>query len=212
MKFKEPIPGLIHLIGAMLIIPATVILLVLGSNSAWKIVSFSVYGACFLLLFIFSATYHLLPQSAGGKYQIFRKLDHLAIYFVIAGTYTPFCLNTLRGFWGWTIFAIVWGMALFGVIVQSIYIDVWRWLTTLIYIIMGWVIVAALGPLVRVMPLEGILLLVAGGIIYTIGGVIYTLKKPNFWPKFGYHELWHTMVLLGAACHYTAILLYVALS
>ncbi len=103
-------------------------------------------------------------------------------------------------------------MALFGVIVQSIYIDVWRWLTTLIYIIMGWMILVALDPLIHYMPLGGILLLVAGGIIYTIGGVIYTIKKPNFWPKFGYHELWHTMVLLGAACHYAAILLYVALS
>jgi hemolysin III len=211
MKLKEPLSGMLHLIGAVLIIPATITLIILGNNSAWKVVSFSIYGASFFLLFLFSTLYHWLPQKAGGRFQIFRKLDHLAIYLVIAGTYTPFCLNTLRGPWGWTIFGIVWGAALFGIIVQSIYIDVWRWLTTLIYVIMGWVIVIALKPLVAVMPLDGIHWLAAGGIIYTIGGVVYTIKKPNLHPKFGFHELWHTMVLLGAACHYIAILRYVAL-
>ena len=211
MKLKEPIAGYIHLFGLLLAIPATVILIILGRDSALKIISFSIYGSCFILLFLFSVLYHWLPQSAGGKFQIFRKLDHLAIYLVIAGTYTPFCLITLNGAWGWTIFGIIWGMALIGVIAQSIYINVWRWLTTLIYIIMGWLILIAFGPLIRVLPAGGISWLIAGGVIYSIGGVIYTLRKPNLFSRFGYHELWHSMVLIAAACHYIAILLYIAL-
>jgi len=211
VKLKDPIAGLLHLIGAVLSIPALIILIVLGSGSAWKVVSFSIYGASLFVLFLFGTLYHWLPRSAGGRYQIFRKLDHIAIYFLIAGTYTPFCLNTLRGPWGWTVFSIIWSMAIFGMILQSIYIDVWRWATTLIYILMGWLVVIALKPLIQALPASGITWLVVGGIVYSIGGVIYTIKKPDLHRKFGYHELWHTLVLLGAACHFIAILFYVAL-
>ena len=211
MKLKEPAAGLIHLIGAILTIPALIILIVYGNGSAWKTASFAIYGGSFFLLFVSGTLYHWLPQGAGGKFQIFRKLDHEAIYLVIAGTYTPFCLNTLRGPAGWAIFGIVWGIALFGIIIQSIYINVSRWLTTAIYIIMGWLILFAIDPLVRVMPIPGIILLVIGGVIYSVGGVIYTIKKPNFHPVYGYHELWHTLVLIAAACHYAVILFYIAL-
>jgi len=211
MKLKEPLTGFIHLIGAVLTVPAIVLLIIIGHDSVWKVVSFSIYGSSFFLLFTFSTLYHWLPQSAGGRFQIFRKLDHLAIYLVIAGTYTPFCLNTLRGQLGWTILATIWTMALLGMIVQSVYINVWRWLTTLIYIIMGWMIILAFKPLLSVMPAEGIAWLVAGGVIYSVGGVMYALRKPNLSERFGFHELWHAMVLLAAACHYIAVLLYVAL-
>jgi hemolysin III len=210
-KLKEPLAGSIHLVGAVLSIPALIILIVFGSNSVWKVASFSVYGASLFMVFFFGALYHWLPVEAGGRFQIFRKLDHCSIYLLIAGTYTPFCLNTLRGPWGWTIFGMVWGMAIFGVIVQSVYIDVWRWLTTAVYILMGWLILAALRPLIIALPAPGIWWLLAGGIIYSIGGVIYTLRGPDLHPKFGYHELWHIMVLMGAACHFVAILKYVAL-
>lgn len=211
IELKEPFAGLLHFIGAILSIPALVILIVLGSNSSWKVISFSIYGASMFILFLFGTLYHWLPQLAGGRYQVFRKLDHIAIYFLIAGTYTPFCLNTLRGPWGWTVFGIVWSMAIFGMVLQSIYIDVWRWLTTLIYVLMGWLVLIALKPLIQSLPAGGIMWLVIGGVIYSIGGVIYTIKKPNIDPKFGYHELWHTLVLLGAACHYIVILFYVAI-
>lgn len=211
IKLKEPLAGLIHLTGAFLTIPATIVLIVLGSSSAWKVVSFSIYGSALFLLFLFSTLYHWLPWSAGGKNQIFRKLDHLAIYSLIAATYTPFCLITLRGPWGWGIFWTIWAMAIFGIVVQSVYINVWRWLTTTIYIVMGWLVIVATRPLVSALPLAGIQWLVAGGIIYSVGGVIYTIKKPNLLPKFGYHELWHLLVLLGAACHFVAILFYVAI-
>lgn len=211
MKLKAPLAGSIHLVGAMLSIPALVVLILIGSGSAWKVVSLSIYGVSLFILFTFSVLYHWLPQSAGGKYQIFRKLDHLAIYFLIAGTYTPFCLNTMRGTLGWTIFGLIWGMAIFGIVIQSIYINAPRWLTTTIYIFMGWLILFAIRPLMASLPIGGILWLVAGGVIYSVGGVIYTIKRPNIHPKFGYHELWHSMVLLGAACHFVAILLYVAI-
>lgn len=200
------------MIGAVLSIPALVVLIVFGGNSPWKIISFSIYGASLFILFLFGTLYHWLPQSAGGRYQIFRKLDHLAIYFLIAGTYTPFCLITLRGPWGWTMFGLIWGMAIFGMVLQSIYINVWRWLTTLIYILMGWLVLIAVKPLIQALPAGGLMWLVIGGVIYSIGGVFYTVKKPNPHPKFGYHELWHVLVLLGAACHFIAILFYVALN
>ncbi len=210
-KLKEPLAGFLHLVGAVLSIPALVVLIVFGSNSAWKVVSFSIYGASLFILFLFGTLYHWLPQSAGGRYQIFRKLDHIAIYFLIAGTYTPFCLNTLRGPWGWTIFGLIWSMAIFGMALQSIYINVWRWLTTFIYILMGWLVLIAVNPLIQALPAGGLIWLFIGGVIYSIGGVIYAIRKPDVHPKFGYHELWHALVLIAAACHFIAILFYVAL-
>jgi hemolysin III len=211
LRLKEPVAGFLHFIGAVFSIPALILLVVIGSGSAWKVVSLSIYGASLFILFTFGTFYHWLPRSAGGRYQIFRKLDHIAIYFLIAGTYTPFCLNTMRGPWGWTIFGLIWGMAILGMVLQSVYINVWRWVTTLIYILMGWLVLIAFKPLSQNLPAGGIMLLVAGGVIYSIGGVIYTIKKPDLHPKFGYHELWHTLVLLGATCHFLAILFYVAL-
>ncbi len=211
MKLKEPLAGALHFAGAVLSVPALAVLIFVGRDSAWKVASFSIYGASLFFLFFFGALYHWLPQSAGGKYQIFRKLDHLAIYLLIAGTYTPFCLNTLRGPWGWMVLGAVWGMAVTGIIVQAFYIDAPRWFTTAVYILIGWVVLVVIKPLIENLPIAGIAWLAAGGIIYSIGGVIYTIKKPNPFKNFGYHELWHTMVLVAAACHYIAILFYVAM-
>lgn len=210
MKLKEPVPGLLHLIGAVLAIPGFIVLIVLGSDSIWKIVSFAIYGASLFFLYLFSTLYHWLPKDAGGKGQIFRKLDHLAIYALIAGTYTPFCLNTLRGPWGWSLFGVIWGIAIVAIVIQAIYINVWRWLTTTVYVVMGWIVVIALKPLLQNLPWNGFLLLFAGGIVYSIGGFIYTIKKPNLFKNFGYHELWHVIVLLGSILHYLALLFYIA--
>lgn len=210
MGLKDPLSGLLHLIGAVLAIPATVMLIILGLDSAWKIVSFSVYGACLFLLFTFSTIYHWLPTRFGGKYQIFRKLDHLAIYALIAGTYTPFCLVTLRGPWGWTLFGITWGLAILGMSIQAFYINAPRWLTTSIYVLMGWMIVIAIKPIMLYLPSLGINLLLAGGITYSLGGVIYTIKKPNFHKYFNFHDFWHIFVLFGAFFHFLALLLVVS--
>jgi hemolysin III len=208
LKLKDPLNGLIHLIGALLVIPATVILIILGSDSAWKIVSFSIYGTTLLLLYIFSTLYHWLPEKAGGKYQVFRKLDHLAIYAFIAGTYTPFCLISIRGPWGWTLFGAIWTLAITAISLQAIFINLPRSLTTSLYIIMGWLIITVLKPLLSTLPFYGFLLLILGGTIYSLGGVIYTIKKPNLFKHFNYHALWHVMVLLGSICHFLVILFY----
>ncbi len=210
MLLKDPLSGLLHLIGAVLAIPATVLLILFGIDSVWKIVSFSIYGLCLFLLFFFSTLYHWLPQRAGGKYQIFRKFDHLAIYALIAGTYTPFCLVTLRGPWGWTIFGVTWGLAILGITIQSIFINAPRWLTTSIYVLMGWIIVIPIKPITLLLPISGIYLLLAGGLTYSIGGIIYTIKKPNLHKHFNYHDLWHIFVLLGAFFHFLALLLVVS--
>lgn len=209
MKLKEPMNGFLHLIGALGAIAALVVLLVLGHDSPWKVVSFSIYGFSLIMLFSASTLYHWLPKEAGGKGQVFRKIDHLSIYLLIAGSYTPFCLVPLNGAWGWTIFGIVWGLALLGMSIQAFYINVPRWITTTVYCVMGWVIVIATKPLLAVLPINGFWYLLGGGIVYSIGGVVYTIKKPNLSKNFGYHELWHVFVLGGAFCHFLAVLFYI---
>lgn len=210
IKLKEPLSGLLHLFGMFFGIAALVLLLVFGHDSPWKVVSFSIYGASVILLYLFSTLYHWLPKEAGGKYQVFRKLDHCSIYALIAGTYTPFCLITLNGAWGWTLFGLIWGLAITAITIQAIYINVWRWLTTTAYVVMGWLIVIALKPLIENLPAAGFYWLFAGGVIYSLGGIIYTIKKPNLFKKFGYHELWHVLVLLGSICHFVTLFFYVA--
>lgn len=207
---KKPLCGLLHLIGALVAVPATFLLVNKGQDSIWKIASFYIYGSTLFLTLFFSVLYHWLPKSAGGEYQIFRKLDHLAIYGLIAGTYTPFCLVTLRGPWGWSLFGVVWGMAIIFIALQSVHINLPRWLTTIFYFSMGWVIIVSIKPLLHNLPIEGFLLLLGGGIFYTVGGIIYTIQKPNFFYYFGYHELWHTIVLIAASMHFLSIYFYVA--
>jgi hemolysin III len=208
MKLKDPLSGLLHLLGAVLAIPATVFLILKSLGNATSIVAFSIFGFTLFLLYSCSTLYHWLPQNAGGKYQVFRKFDHLAIYALIAGTYTPFCLITLGGAWGWSIFGVVWGLAAVFITLQAIFIDLPRWLTTAVYVLMGWLIVIAVKPLLDNLNHAALPLLVWGGAVYSLGGVVYTLKKPNLFKNFGYHELWHIMVLAGSILHFLAIYLY----
>lgn len=210
IKLKDPLSGLLHLIGALLSIAVLVILIVIGRHDAWRVVSFAIYGSTMIMLYSASTLYHWLPKHAGGKNQIFRKLDHCSIYLLIAGTYTPFCLVTLNGAWGWSLFGVIWGLAVIGIAIQAVYIDVWRWLTTLFYVLMGWLIIVGLQPLLENLPVAAFWWLFAGGLSYSIGGVIYTIKKPNFGKYFGYHELWHILVLLGSFCHFIVMLYFVA--
>jgi hemolysin III len=211
MTLKEPVNGAIHLFGEVLSIIGLILLLYYGRGSAWKIVSFSIYGATLIMLYNFSTLYHWIPAKTGGKSQILRKLDHFSIYLLIAGSYTPFCLVTLQGPWGWSLFWTIWALALAGVLIQSFYINVDRRITTAIYLGMGWMVVVAARPMLEQLSYGGLLLLLLGGILYSIGGVVYALKKPNLFKYYGFHELWHTFVLLASFCHYLAILLYVAM-
>ncbi|OGI09095.1 MAG: hypothetical protein A2Y40_10800 [Candidatus Margulisbacteria bacterium GWF2_35_9] len=208
---KDPLSGLLHLIGLFLAIPAMVTLIIIGHHSVWKIVSFSIYGSALVLLFLASTLHHWLPKKWGGKQQVFRKFDHLMIYITIAATYTPFCLLTLRGAWGWSIFGVIWTVTVIAVIFQSVFIDLPRWLTTTVYVLMGWLVLISIVPLVRNLAPGGLLFLLLGGIVYSIGGLIYTIKKPNLHPLFGFHELWHVFVLVGTICHFLALLLFVAI-
>ena len=210
MKFKDPLSGLLHLIGAVLAFPATALLIIKsiesGQDIAWKIVSFSIFGVTLCMVYFWSTMYHWLPKNAGGKNQVFRKFDHLSIYLLIAGSYTPFCLVTLRGVWGWTIFSLIWGLAIIFIALQSVFIDLPRRLTTTVYVIMGWSVILAVKPLLTNLTPAAWPLLVGGGVVYSIGGAIYAVKKPNLFEGFGYHELWHVFVLTGSILHFCAML------
>ncbi len=211
MRIKDPVSGFSHLAGAVMSVAALSVLVVLASMNAtaWHIVSFSIYGSAMFLLYAASAAYHLIPLNEKGT-RILKKLDHVMIFMMIAGTYTPFCLVPLRGGWGWTIFGIVWGFAVVGIFFKLFYIHAPRFLSTSIYLAMGWISIVAIYPIVKNVPAGGVVWLAAGGLLYSIGAVIYALKKPNPWPGvFGFHEIWHIFVLAGSFCHFMVMLLYI---
>ena len=191
-------------VGLCLSIAALAVLTVSASlgKDAWRIVSVSVYSASLLLLFLFSTLYHCVPSKKAKR--IFEILDHCAIYLLIAGTYTPFALVTLRGLWGWTLFGVIWSLALFGVLFKIFFIERFRFLSAIIYLLMGWLIVVALEPLTQHLPPKGIAWLFAGGVIYSVGLFFYAWKKLLF-----HHTLWHFFVLAGCVCHFFSILFYV---
>ncbi len=193
-----------HLVGAALALIGLVILVVYASaqGDPWKTVSFSIYGASLFLLYTLSTLYHSLR---GRAKEIFQKLDHVAIYLLIAGTYTPFTLVTLRGAWGWTLFTIIWGLAIVGIIVDSRHRDGSRTLQMVIYLLMGWLILIAMKPLVQALPAGALVLLVLGGVFYTGGIAFYAIDARM---KHA-HGIWHLFVLAGSLSHYLAVLLYI---
>jgi hemolysin III len=153
--------------------------------------------------------YHLLPLPPRGT-TILRRIDHAMIFVLIAGTYTPICLIPLRGVLGWILFGVIWGIAIVGIFLALFWNNAPRWLSTLIYLIMGWLIVVAFYPLVQTIPLGGIIWLILGGLCYSVGAVIYALKLPNPVPGiFGFHEIWHIFVMAGGFCHFWAMFHYV---
>ncbi|MBK8751208.1 MAG: hemolysin III family protein [Candidatus Competibacteraceae bacterium] len=194
-----------HLIGAVAALIGLVIIVVVAARQGdpWKIVSFSIYGSSLFLLYTFSTLYH---SFRGKAKRIFRKLDHLSIYFLIAGTYTPFTLVTLRGAWGWTIFGIIWGLVIVGIVLESLPQKRSRIWSIVVYILMGWLILIALKPLLQALPIGGFIGLLLGGIFYTGGLVFYALdtRVQHF------HGIWHLFVLAGSISHYLTIIFYVA--
>ena len=210
MKLREPFSGLSHLSGAILGIAALVVLVSVARGDPWHLSGFVVYGASLILLYLASALYHLLPVSDRHVARL-RMFDHISIYLLIAGTYTPICLVPLRGGWGWSLFGVVWGLALFGILAELCWRSAPYWLSLLLYLIMGWLVLIALGPLSRILPGAAIGWLVAGGVVYTIGAVVFALERPRIWPGiFGAHDLWHVFVLGGSACHFVLMLRFVA--
>ena len=193
-----------HLIGAALALAALVVLVVFASlqGDPWKIVSLSIYGATLFLLYALSTLYHSLH---GRAKLVFQKLDHAAIYLLIAGSYTPFTLVTLRGPWGWALFGVVWTLAVIGIVIDCLHRNGPRIYQIIIYLLMGWVILIALYPLIQNLPTGGLVWLVIGGLCYTGGMGFYALDE-----KLNHaHGIWHLFVLAGSICHFLAILLYV---
>lgn len=211
LKVKDPVSGFSHLFGAVLSAVGLFFLVryAAANGTVWHIVSFSIFGASLILLYTASSAYHLLvvPEKSST---ILRKIDHMMIYVLIAGTYTPVCLIPLRGSWGWSLLISIWGIAVTGIILKLLWFNAPRWLSTLFYVIMGWLIVVAFVPLVRAMPAGAIFWLVAGGLFYTIGALIYGTKWPKLKSKvFGFHEVFHIFVLYGSICHFWMMFRYV---
>jgi len=194
---EEIANSIIHGIGALLAIAALVLLVVRGRD-AWEIVSYSIFGASMILLFLASTLYHALTHE--GAKRVFRVFDHGAIYLLIAGTYTPFCLVPLRGPWGWTLFGIEWGLAITGIVLYAIGIKALKKVEVAVYILMGWAIVAGWMPLTRQIPKVSLYWLIAGGVAYTLGTIWYSQKI-----KRGTHVTWHVFVLAGAVSHFWAV-------
>ena len=204
MYYGEKFNAVTHLVGAVLALGGSVVLVVLAAleGDRWKLVSVSVYGLTLVLLYSFSTLYHSLR---GRAKLILRKLDHHSIYWLIAGSYTPFCLVTLRGPWGWSLLAAVWGLALLGSLQELRSNAGTRRLSLVIYVVMGWVALVALVPLVKVLGPGGFAWVAAGGLFYSIGIVFFVLDTRLTHA----HGIWHVFVLAGSAAHYVAILLHV---
>jgi len=200
-RLREPVNGLTHLAGAALA-AVGLVALVAGPGGALRTAAFAIYGTSLVLLYLSSSAYHLLPLSPAGVARL-RRLDHLMIFLLIAGTYTPVSLLALSGAWGWTVFGLVWGFAALGFLQAWLWLDAPRWLTTALYVCAGWVGVIAIVPLARVLPAAGLFHLLAGGAVYTTGAVVYARRRPDPWPgRFGFHEIWHLFVIGGSAFHY----------
>lgn len=193
-----------HGLGAGLSVAGLVLLVVSSAlhGNTWHVVSTTIFGTSLVLLYTASTLYHSLRGER--LKQVLQKFDHAAIFLLIAGTYTPFALVTLRGPWGWSLFGVVWGLAVAGVTLKFWLAGRFRLVSTLIYIAMGWLVMVAIRPLVAALPAGGLHLLIAGGLCYTGGAAFYLWKRLSY-----HHAIWHLWVLGGSACHWTAVYLYV---
>jgi len=203
---EEIFNGISHGIGALLSIAALVILVAFASvrGDVWRIVSFSIYGFTLFFLYTSSTLYHSIFHEKSKR--ILRVLDHVSIYLLIAGSYTPITLVSIGGAWGWTIFSIIWSLAAVGIILKILASDRLKYFSIILYLLMGWLIVIAFKPMVTTAPSGLIIWLTVGGLIYTLGVVFYICKKIPF-----NHGIWHLFVLGGSTVHYLGILFHLAL-
>ena len=204
MYYGERFNAITHLVGAFAAVAGSIALIIQAAHSGdpWKMVSVLVFGSTLVVMYCASALYHSLRGRAKA---IFMKLDHLSIYLLIAGTYTPFCLITLRGPWGWSLLAAVWGLALVGTLQELHARSKARILSLVIYLVMGWAIVAALRPLLQTLGTEGFVWLAVGGLFYSGGIAFYALDQRLRHA----HGIWHLFVLAGSTAHYITVLVYV---
>jgi hemolysin III len=206
MQLEELANSITHGIGLVLSIAGFVVLLVFAilRGGALQIVSCAVYGSTLVCVYAASTLYHALPSPRTKR--ALKIFDHCAIYLLIAGTYTPFTLVTLRGGWGWSLFAIVWALAMAGIVFKFWFIDHFQILSTALYLALGWVALVAMKPLLSSIPAHGIYWLLAGGLLYTVGVAFFAARRLPFG-----HAIWHVFVIAGSACHYFAVLFYVIL-
>lgn len=214
ITIREPGSALTHFSAMMLAVFAAVpLLLKAGIGSGQKnFYAMAIFMGSMILLYGASTLYHSVDLS-GGPLRIFRKIDHMMIFVLIAGTYTPVCLLVLGGKMGLTLLTAVWSIAIFGMLIKAFWITCPKWFSSLIYIAMGWVCVFVFSSLWEALPKAAFLWLLAGGVIYTVGGVIYALKLPLFNSRhkdFGSHEVFHLFVMGGSVCHFIFMYLYVA--
>ncbi|MGE7781664.1 PAQR family membrane homeostasis protein TrhA [Peribacillus sp. NPDC097264] len=203
-KKEEVFNAITHGIGVLLSIAALVLLIIFSAQqgSASLIVISIIYGVSMLLLYVASTLVHSFPE--GKLKDLFEIFDHSAIYIFIAGTYTPIMLLVIQGALGWTLLGVVWGVAVVGVIFKAFFVKKFLYLSTILYIAMGWMIVLAWGPLTNTMPAAGIQLLIAGGLLYTFGAIFYVWRGFPF-----HHAVWHLFVLAGSVAHFFVVLLYI---
>ena len=206
MYAGERFNSITHIVGTVLAIAGSVIAIetvVAGGRGAVTIAAITVYGLMLIILYLSSTLYHSLRGKAKTVFHVF---DHCAIYLLIAGTYTPITLITLRGAWGWWLFGIVWTLAIAGVLKDVLLRGRYRVISVVLYVLMGWLVVVAIKPLRVAMPAQGIVWLAAGGLVYTAGIVFFALSKH----VAHMHGVWHLCVIGGSACHYVAVIQYVA--
>ena len=210
-KMREPVNGLTHLAGAVFGFLAMIVMLIVARGNATKITSVMIYSLGLMAMFSASGIYHTAKVQP-AVLQTLRKIDHSAIFLLIAGTYTPFCLLAFTGFWHWGLLVLIWAIAVLGIVVKVFYINSPRWLHTGIYVAMGWICVMAAPQMPSVLPTAAMVWLFVGGVIYTLGAGVYATKILDFVPgKFGFHEVWHIFVLLGALAHFIAVMALLAL-
>lgn len=205
--------GFTHFIGVILSIAATFLLIIKSndSQSLIGVISISVFGISMILLFTASTLYHWLKLSEEGIKKL-RKVDHIMIFIYIAATYTPICIIVLKGYIGWLLLIAVWLVAIFGVIIKLFWMNAPRWLSTLIYVLMGWLAVVVIYPLFSSLEIDALLWLFTGGLFYTVGAIIYALKKPDPFPGIlGFHEIFHLFVLAGSFSHYWLMYKYISI-
>ena len=211
-RLREPVSGLTHAAGGALAAAGLVLLLATATSARRvdQLVAFGVFGLSLVSLYTASSLYHLLPLSPAGVAKL-RRLDHMSIFILIAGTYTPFCLLALEGTWRWGLLSLIWVLALCGVLLKLLWMEAPRWLSVVLYLGMGWVALIAAPALFRAVEVGGMAWVLAGGLTYSAGALVYALKRPNLVPGvFGFHEVWHLFVIAGSACHFWAVLRYVA--
>lgn len=209
-NWREPVNGMTHLAGAVasVAVMVTLIAVAIYLGKVRHLIAFAIFGASLVALYTSSALYHLLPVSQRWVARL-RRLDHMMIFVLIAGTYTPFCLITLQGGWRWGLLLGVWGLAFGGIALKIWWMHAPPWLSLALYLLAGWLGVVAAPMLVRVLPTGGIAWLIAGGLVYSIGAIVYASEWPNIRRGvFEAHELWHLFVMAGSGCHIWAVAWY----